>query len=32
MDLARITGHKDIRILHQVYYQPKVEDLVAKIG
>lgn len=31
MELARVTGHKDLRILHQVYYQPKVEDLAAKL-
>ena len=31
MELARITGHTDLRILQAVYYAPKVDDLVSKL-
>lgn len=29
MDLAKITGHKDLKILLNVYYSPSAEDLAA---
>ena len=29
MTLARISGHKDLKILQNVYYRPSVEDLVS---
>ncbi|OBS07852.1 Phage integrase [Acidihalobacter prosperus] len=31
MDLAKISGHQDLRILQNVYYAPKVDDLVSKM-
>ena len=30
MELARISGHRDIRVLQNVYYAPSVSDLAAK--
>ncbi|APZ42649.1 tyrosine-type recombinase/integrase [Acidihalobacter ferrooxydans] len=32
MELARISGHRDLRILQNVYYAPKVEDLADKLA
>jgi integrase len=32
LELARVSGHRDLRILLQVYYAPSVEDLAAKLG
>jgi len=31
LDLARISGHKDLRILMNVYYQPSIDDLADKM-
>jgi len=31
MELARISGHKDLRTLLAVYYAPAVEDLVRRL-
>jgi integrase len=31
MELARVSGHRDLRVLHNVYYAPTVSDLVAKL-
>lgn len=31
MELARISGHRDLRILQNVYYSPAIEDLAAKL-
>lgn len=31
MDLAKISGHKDLRILQEVYYAPTVDDLADKL-
>jgi integrase len=31
MELARISGHRDLRILQNVYYAPTVEDLAKKL-
>ncbi|AOU97702.1 hypothetical protein BI364_06775 [Acidihalobacter yilgarnensis] len=31
MDLAKISGHRDLRILQNVYYAPKVDDLVSRL-
>ena len=31
MELARITGHTELRILQAAYYAPKVEDLASKL-
>ena len=30
MDLAKISGHRDLRVLQNVYYAPSVEDLAEK--
>jgi integrase len=32
MDLCRMTGHRDPRVTLAVYYQPRPEDLAAKLG
>ena len=32
MDLARVSGHKDLSILLRVYYAPSVDDLAEKMG
>lgn len=32
MTLARISGHKDIRILANVYYRESAEDIAARLG
>ena len=31
MELARISGHRDLRVLQNVYYAPTVSDLAAKL-
>lgn len=31
LDLARISGHRDIRLLSSVYYAPSIEDLADKM-
>ncbi len=31
MELAKVSGHKDLRILQNVYYAPTVEDLADKL-
>ena len=31
MELAKISGHRDLRILQTVYYAPSVEDLASKL-
>lgn len=31
LDLAKISGHRDLRILLNVYYRPTAEDLAAKL-
>ena len=31
MELARVSGHRDLRILLQVYYSPDVRDLADKL-
>jgi len=31
MELARISGHRDLRVLQNVYYAPSVKDLAAKL-
>ncbi len=31
MELARISGHRDLRVLQNVYYAPAVSDLAAKL-
>jgi integrase len=31
LDLARISGHRDIRLLSAVYYAPSIEDLAEKL-
>lgn len=31
MDLAKVSGHRDLRILQSVYYAPTISDLVAKL-
>lgn len=31
MELARISGHRDLRVLQNVYYAPSVDDLSAKL-
>lgn len=31
MDLAKISGHKDLRILQAVYYAPNITDLASKL-
>jgi len=31
MKLARISGHRDLRVLQNVYYAPTVGDLAAKL-
>ncbi len=31
MELAKISGHRDLRILQNVYYAPTAEDLAAKL-
>lgn len=32
MELARISGHRDLRVLQNVYYAPSVQDLADKLG
>lgn len=32
MELARISGHRDLRVLQNVYYAPSVKDLADKLG
>lgn len=32
LELARVSGHRDLRILQSVYYAPTVEELAEKIG
>ena len=32
MELAQVSGHRDLRILQNVYYAPDVNDLADKIG
>jgi len=31
MELARISGHRDLRILQNVYYRPSIDDLADKL-
>ena len=31
MELAKISGHKDLKILLEVYYQPSIAELVSKL-
>jgi integrase len=31
MSLAKVSGHKDLRILQNVYYAPSITDLVEKL-
>lgn len=31
LELARVSGHKDLRILLDTYYQPTIEDLAKKL-
>lgn len=31
MELAKISGHRDLRILQSVYYAPNIEDLASKL-
>lgn len=28
MQLARVSGHRDLKLLHAVYYRESVEDMV----
>jgi integrase len=32
LELSRITGHRDLRILRDVYYRPDVEELAGRMG
>jgi len=32
LQLARISGHRDLRVLQNTYYAPKVSDLVALVA
>lgn len=32
LELARISGHRDLRVLQNVYYAPSAEDLAAKLN
>lgn len=32
LDLARISGHRDLRILSQVYYAPTIDSLADRLG
>lgn len=32
MDLAKVSGHKDLRILLSVYYQPNMDEMADRIG
>lgn len=32
MELARVSGHRDLRILQKVYFSPDIQDLADKIG
>jgi integrase len=32
MELAKVSGHRDLRILQNVYYSPTVDDLADKLG
>lgn len=32
LDLARVSGHKDLSILLKVYYAPTIDDLADKLG
>jgi integrase len=32
MTLARITGHKDLKVLLRVYYQPDMSEVAARLG
>lgn len=32
MELAKISGHRDLRILQNVYYAPTAEDLASRLG
>jgi len=31
MDLAKISGHKDLSLLLNTYYAPSIEDLASKL-
>lgn len=31
MELARVTGHRDLKTLHSIYYSPSVEDIADKL-
>jgi integrase len=31
MELARVSGHRDLRVLQNVYYAPAIGDLAAKL-
>lgn len=31
LELSRITGHRDLELLRNVYYRPSIEDLAAKL-
>ena len=31
LDLARVSGHRDLKILLNVYYRPAVEDLAGRL-
>jgi hypothetical protein len=31
MELARVSGHRDLRVLQNVYYAPSVKDLADKL-
>ena len=32
MTIAKISGHRDLRILSSVYYAPDMADVAAKLG
>ena len=32
MDLAKVSGHKDLRILLSVYYAPNMDEMADRIG
>lgn len=32
LELAKISGHRDIRILSEAYYAPQAEELAAKLA
>lgn len=32
MELAKVSGHRDLRVLQNVYYTPAVEDIADKLG